>query len=72
MKTSRNLSVSNLAFYAEDPQKFASSRGSSYNASAAELGTQAHERIGRGPSKLAFILILLAVIGALFYFKILV
>lgn len=70
MTKPKTLSVSKLAFYAEDPVRFSAARGGAYNATSAKLGTKAHERIGRGPSVLLFILSVSAIIAALIYFKI--
>lgn len=70
MTNPKTLSVSKLAFYAEDPVRFSAARGGSYNVTAAKMGTKAHARIGRGPSKLLFVLAVSALIAALVYFKI--
>lgn len=70
MTKPKTLSVSKLAFYAEDPVRFSAARGGTYNATAAKMGTKAHERIGRGPSMLIFVLSVFAIVAALIYFKI--
>lgn len=70
MKTGRNLAVSKLAAYAEDPVAFVKAGGGAYNAKAARLGTAAHARIGAGPNKALFIIGMVILIAALIYLKI--
>ncbi|MGP0171107.1 hypothetical protein ACSVIJ_04415 [Pseudomonas sp. NCHU5208] len=62
-----NLAVTKLASYAEDPAAFIKAGGKPYNAKAAREGTKAHQRIGASPSKLRFILLVAAILGALLY-----
>ncbi len=70
MSTGKNLAVSKLAAYAEDPVAFVKVGGGAYNAKAARMGTAAHARIGAGPNKALFIIGLVILIAALLYFKI--
>lgn len=70
MSRSSNVAVSKLAAYAEDPAKFVGAAGGAYNPQLAKAGTAAHKRIGAGPSKVAFIIGVAALIAALVYFKV--
>jgi hypothetical protein len=70
MSKAKNLAVSKLAAYAEDPVAFVKAGGGAYNVKAARMGTAAHARIGAGPNKALFIIGLVIVIAALLYFKI--
>jgi len=70
MRRSSNVAVSKIAAYAEDPKKFVRSDGGAYNPELARMGTTAHRRIGRGPSKAAFVVTVLLVVAALLYFGI--
>ncbi len=55
MKTRQTISVSKLAFYAEDPSRLSAARGKPYNAKAAALGESKHNAIGRAPKKLLYV-----------------
>jgi hypothetical protein len=70
MRSSRNLAVSKLAAYAEDPVAYVKAGGGAYNAAAARRGTAAHNKIGAGPSKALFIFGLVALIAVLIYLEI--
>ncbi|HCF2448986.1 TPA: hypothetical protein NIA45_006685 [Pseudomonas aeruginosa] len=54
MKPKQTISVSKLAFYAEDPARLSAAKGKAYNAKAAALGEAKHNAIGRAPSKLLY------------------
>lgn len=54
MKVKQTISVSKLAFYAEDPARLSAAKGKAYNAKAAALGEAKHNAIGRPPSKLLY------------------
>lgn len=70
MSTGRNLAVSKLAAYAEEPDAYVKAGGGAYNAAAARRGTAAHNKIGAGPSKALFIFGVIALLAALIYLKI--
>lgn len=55
MKPRQTISVSKLAFYAEDPARLSAARGKAYNAKAAVIGETKHSAIGRAPSKLLYV-----------------
>lgn len=62
MKPRQTISVSKLAFYAEDPARLTAARGKAYNAKAAALGEAKHNAIGRAPSKLLYVAAVIAAI----------
>jgi len=69
-KAKSNVSVSNLAQYAEDPTAFIKAGGKAYNESAAAAGTKAHQRIGMGPSKAKFLIATGLLLAALVYLRV--
>lgn len=58
----RNLAVSKIAAYAEDPSKFIAAKGMPYNALAARIGTASHNRIGRQSLK-PIIVVIVVILG---------
>jgi hypothetical protein len=64
-----SIGVSKLAFYAEDPVRYAKSNGQPYNAKAARVGEKNHNAIGKLPSKAVYAVIVIAVIAAYLYLK---
>lgn len=61
------ISVTKLAFYAEDPERFVSAKGQPYNAAAARAGEKSHSAIGRKPSKALFVLVTAVIVAAYLY-----
>ena len=55
MKPRKSISVSKLAFYAEDPARLSAAGGKAYDAKAAALGEAKHNAIGRAPNKLIYV-----------------
>lgn len=71
MGNQSNIGVSKIAAYAEAPDDFIRAGGKAYNAKATAYGTKAHQSIGRGPNKIAFVIGSALLIAALFYLGVL-
>ena len=61
------ISVTNLAFYAENPDAFCKAGGKPYNAKAAKIGERDHGRVGKLPSKVLYAVMAVAAIAIYLY-----
>lgn len=62
-----HISVTNLSFYAENPDAFCKAGGKPYNAKAARIGARDHSRVGRLPSKAIYVILTVAAIALYLY-----
>ncbi len=60
---SRNVAVSRLALYAENPKGFFTGKP---NQEAIAYGNRAHGRIGKGPSLILYVVVAVAVLWMIF------